>query len=48
MTVFAGGEPQKSQYRRFKLRSIGDKPNDYLSMQEVLAGGLLKDLERGG
>ncbi len=37
MTVFAGGEPQKSQYRRFKLRSIGDKPNDYLSMQEVLA-----------
>ncbi|MFA6693443.1 MAG: excinuclease ABC subunit UvrC, partial [Bacillota bacterium] len=36
MTVFIEGLPEKSQYRRFKLRSTNDLPNDYLSMQEVL------------
>ena len=35
MVVFTEGVPDKSEYRRFRLRST-DVPNDYLSMQEVL------------
>lgn len=36
MVVFANGKPDKSQYRRFKIRSITGEANDFLSMQEVL------------
>ena len=36
MVVFVGGKPDKSQYRRFKIRTPLDEANDFLSMQEVL------------
>ena len=34
MAVFEDGKPAKSQYRRFKIRSVTG-PDDYASMQEV-------------
>jgi len=36
MVVFAKGVPRKSDYRRFKIRSVVDKPDDFASMEEVL------------
>lgn len=35
MVVFQKGEPDKSQYRRFKIR-LEEKPNDVAMMQEVV------------
>ncbi len=39
MVVFEAGAPKKSDYRRFKIRTIEDpaRPNDYASMAEVLS-----------
>lgn len=37
MVVFENGEPKKSDYRRFKLRSVEGKPDDFRSMQEVVS-----------
>jgi excinuclease ABC subunit C len=36
MVVFENGEPKKSDYRRFKLRTVEGKPDDFKSMQEVV------------
>lgn len=36
MVVFTNGKADKSQYRRFKIRSVTGEANDFLSMQEVL------------
>ena len=36
MTVFQGGRPAKSQYRRFKIKGLDGRPDDYSSMREVL------------
>ncbi|MBQ9058681.1 MAG: excinuclease ABC subunit UvrC [Atopobiaceae bacterium] len=36
MVVFNGGHPDKSQYRRFKIKTPLDEANDFLSMSEVL------------
>lgn len=35
MVVFEGGSPKKSEYRRFKIKTV-EGSNDYASMQEVL------------
>ena len=35
MVVFEGGRPLRSDYRKFKLRTV-EGPNDYASMKEVL------------
>lgn len=35
MVVFTNGRPDKSQYRRFKIRTV-EGPNDFQSMYEVL------------
>jgi excinuclease ABC subunit C len=35
MVVFSEGEPDKSEYRRFKLRTVEGSPDDFASMQEV-------------
>jgi excinuclease ABC subunit C len=35
MVVFTHGKPDKSQYRRFKIRTV-DGPNDFASMYEVI------------
>ncbi len=39
MVVFEGGAPKKSDYRRFKIRTIEDpaRPDDFASMAEVLS-----------
>ena len=36
MVVFTNGQPDKGQYRRFKIRTELDEANDFVSMQEVL------------
>ncbi len=36
MVVFTNGRPDKSQYRRFKVRAELDEANDFVSMSEVL------------
>ncbi|MFH1284395.1 MAG: excinuclease ABC subunit UvrC [Candidatus Peregrinibacteria bacterium] len=36
MVVFTNGVPDKAMYRKFHLRTIGNKPDDYKSMREVL------------
>ncbi len=36
MVVYAGAKPLKSAYRRFKMKSVHDRPDDYASMEEVL------------
>ncbi len=35
MVVFTDGEPDKSEYRRFKLKTVEGSPDDFASMQEV-------------
>ncbi len=36
MVVFTNGKADKSQYRRFKIRTELDEANDFVSMQEVM------------
>lgn len=36
MVVFTNGKPDKSQYRRFKIRAELDEANDFVSMSEAL------------
>ena len=36
MVVFEGGAPKKSDYRRFRIRSVEGSPDDYAAMAEVL------------
>jgi len=36
MIVFEKGVPKKDHYRKFKLRTVQGKPDDYRSMEEVL------------
>jgi len=35
LVVFSDGKPKKSEYRKFKIRTV-DGPNDFASMQEVV------------
>jgi excinuclease ABC subunit C len=35
MVVFEGGQPKKSDYRKFKIKSV-DGPDDFASMREVI------------
>jgi len=35
LVVFADGKPKKSEYRKFKIRTV-EGPNDFASMQEVI------------
>ena len=35
MIVFEGGKPKRSDYRKFKIKTV-EGPNDYASMEEVL------------
>ncbi len=37
MVVFTAGKPDKSQYRRFKIKAHLDEANDFLSMREVMS-----------
>ncbi len=46
MVVFEDGKPQKSQYRRFRIRTV-EGPNDFRSMEEVLTRRLLRGFSDG-
>lgn len=37
MVVFTAGKPDKSQYRRFKIKAPLEEANDFLSMREVMS-----------
>ena len=37
MVVFENGQPKKSDYRRFKIKSAEGKPDDFKSMKEVVS-----------
>src|SRR5574344_1873353 len=37
MVVFENGQSKKTEYRRFKLKTTEGKPDDFLSMKEVLS-----------
>ena len=36
MVVFENGQAKKSEYRRFKIKSVEGSPNDFASMKEVI------------
>ncbi len=42
MVVFQNGLPKKSAYRKFKIRTTEGKPDDFLSMKEVLSRRLAR------
>ena len=42
MIVFENGIPKNNMYRKFKLRTVIDKPDDYKSLTEVLTRRLSK------
>ena len=50
MVVFSNGAPDKQEYRRYKLKSVEGKPDDFKSMQEVVgrryrqSDGIMPDL----
>jgi excinuclease ABC subunit C len=44
MVVFEKGKPKKSDYRKFRIKSV-EGPNDYACMHEVLTRRLLHGLE---
>jgi excinuclease ABC subunit C len=37
MVVFENGAPKKEAYRRYKLKTVEGKPDDFRSMQEVVS-----------
>jgi excinuclease ABC subunit C len=37
MVVFEGGAPKKSDYRRFKIRALAGRQDDFAAMEEVLS-----------
>ncbi|MBQ3103080.1 MAG: excinuclease ABC subunit UvrC [Oscillospiraceae bacterium] len=45
MTVFQGTRPLKRDYRKFKIKSLADHPDDYSSMREVLTRRFRRYLE---
>ncbi len=42
MVVFENGQSKKSEYRRFKIKITEGKPDDFLSMKEVLSRRLAR------
>ena len=44
MVVFENGEPKKSDYRRFKIKTV-NTPDDYKSMEEILYRRFTRALE---
>lgn len=45
MVVMIDGQPVNDQYRRFKIQSVEDGPNDYLAMQEVIRRRFVRGLK---
>lgn len=50
MVTFLGGIPLKNDYRRFKVRTVGGKPNDVQAISELVrrrySGSLAKKMEK--
>lgn len=46
MVVFENGKPKRSDYRKFKIKSV-QGPNDYGSMEEVLDRRIARLLQKG-
>ncbi len=46
MVVFEGGAPRKSDYRRFNIRRLGGRQDDFAAMQEVLSRRLARWVEQ--
>ncbi len=46
--VFTTGKPKKSEYRRYKIRDVDDKPDDYEAMREVIRRRYSRVLDEGG
>lgn len=47
MVVFEDGQPKKSEYRKFRLRTVGGTPDDFASMREVVGRRYRRLLEEG-
>lgn len=47
MVTFINGRPKKSEYKKFKIKSTEGKPDDFLSMKEVLTRRLTRLGEKG-
>ena len=45
MVVYNGAKPKKSAYRRFKMKTVSEHPDDYASMEEVLTRRLRRYLD---
>ena len=45
MVVYDGAKPKKSAYRRFKMKTVTEHPDDYASMEEVLTRRLRRYLD---
>lgn len=48
VVVFENGKPKKSEYRKFKVRSVSGKPDDFASMAEVIERRYSRVLNEGG
>jgi len=48
VVVFENGKPKKSEYRKFKIRSVSGKPDDFASMEEVIERRYSRILNEGG
>ena len=46
MVVFEGGAPKRSDYRRFKIRSLNGRQDDFAAMEEVLSRRMGRFLEQ--
>jgi len=47
MVVFVDGVPKKSDYRKFRIRSVSGAPDDFASMREVVGRRYRRLLEEG-
>jgi excinuclease ABC subunit C len=47
MVAFEEGLPKKSDYRKFRIRGVGDLPDDFASMREVVFRRYKRLLEEG-
>ena len=45
MVVYEGARPKKSDYRRFRMKTVSEHPDDYASMEEVLTRRLQRYLD---
>lgn len=48
VVVFENGKPKKSEYRKFKIKSVYGKPDDFASMEEVIMRRYSRVLNEGG